>query len=479
MRDSLLNSPGFLRQESFNVLTKICEKGSGGVDGSRKTGTRMCINVGTPTWSRVRHWSAPETSKTAADGGGLSPLVVPSRPPWEVPLTLEEEFEALAALHRKQEGDGHPGTSGISGEGIGEAEQEEEEPFSPPSHSLIAARLLAGSPMAMQQKLYRLRLLALQQRKTCREVFLPLDGGMPTFASGFASSTANPLLRPLHPPSADDTKERESSHSSACGPVPEHEQQQPPSSTAVAASVSPTADAPFPHVPATQSSFGSTPLSAKTATRAISRAPASSSLLDDPGAADPGGTAVGSIRKNGGFPCSPLPETEGRSSSRASSQFSPHLREEPDLNGEVATPGSSSYESPSLDKAPDPWGRWREEEGPMPAKQSSRPSVRSRPETPSSELAPWPWLGRWCWEGGGGGGGRCGGRRRGRNEVARKKKGFFSVARLICAIATLCVALAGPAQAKSKAVFVWFEILFRIVNIFLFFHLHSLRVCYS
>ena len=57
----------------------------------------MCITVATPTWHRVRHWSAPERVKPAMLGEDEDKEAGPGIS-WEVPLSLEQEFEALGSF---------------------------------------------------------------------------------------------------------------------------------------------------------------------------------------------------------------------------------------------------------------------------------------------------------------------------------------------------------------------------------------------
>ncbi len=157
-------------------------------------GVTMCINVATPSWVRVRHWSAPERAANSGGGGpsktGDDPLGGLQGPmkeqaasrssPWEVPLSLEEEFDALASLHHNQglvrDKDSPP--------------RQRDKPDSAPDNRLLAARILDGHPLILQQKLYQLRLLALQQRKTCREVVPSMRW------PSSASEPSSPLLPP-------------------------------------------------------------------------------------------------------------------------------------------------------------------------------------------------------------------------------------------------------------------------------------------
>lgn len=194
------------RRDSFNkvLLTKIASSPWRG----------MCINAVAPSWARVRHWSAPEKGGRAAQvrkdassatkserkGEEVVPLEMTDRKgPWEVPLSLEEEFEALASLHGGEE---------KRKEGPHVAEEEDDPSrlqlpedgsrfFSPPDQNLLAARLLSGNPLVLQQKLYKLRLLALQQRRRCRDVVNPLSGPRPSTSEPTSPAGAESRGEPI------------------------------------------------------------------------------------------------------------------------------------------------------------------------------------------------------------------------------------------------------------------------------------------
>ena len=154
---------------------------------------KMCINVVSPAWARVRHWSAPEKLETTSQDSCLfsqeevaaaKPLVAPSRCSWEVPISLEEEFDALASLHDESGGDDHARESASTAPLVSPSERE----------TLLASRLLSGNPLILQQKLYKLRLLALQQRKAVKSLFPYSTRTAATEGRGSYSEPSSPTL---------------------------------------------------------------------------------------------------------------------------------------------------------------------------------------------------------------------------------------------------------------------------------------------